>query len=158
MECEFRSILGCSCWVPFYLCGFPRPLARYWPLAYLFDGWLYDTILVRSVTEGQAARAQGMRPFSGYVFTGKDVTTSLMNPQDHVEHAGLDPRRGVQNVPLDSGCVIKNLQLYKQKRYLQPLFQGSYFSPKHSSIRHNQRDKNNNNLPLLVLKYKLVLI
>lgn len=27
--CEFRSILGCSQWVQFYLCGFPRLLARY---------------------------------------------------------------------------------------------------------------------------------
>lgn len=82
-SCELRSILGCSC----HLCGSPRLPARSWPLARLFDGWLYDTILVRSVTEGQAARAQAVRPFSGYFFTAQDVRTSLVNPHGHVEHA-----------------------------------------------------------------------
>lgn len=101
---------------------------------------------------GPGCPCPGYETFLRVCLYRKRRHNSLMNPQDHVEHAGLDPKRGVQNVPLDSGCVIKNLQLYKQKRYLQPLFQGSYFSPKHSSIRHNQKDKNNNNLPLLVLK------
>ncbi len=75
-ECEFKSILGCSCRVQFYLCGFPRP-AHYWPLAYLFDGWLYDSISVQSVTEGRAARAQGTGPFPGYVFTGKHASARV---------------------------------------------------------------------------------
>lgn len=79
VECEFRSILGCSHWVQFYLCGFPRLLARYWPLTYLFDGWLYDTILVQSVTEGQASPAPGMWPFSGYVLSGKDASAWEFN-------------------------------------------------------------------------------
>lgn len=68
---EYKSILGFSHWVQLYLCGFPWMTTCYWPLAYLFDGWLYDTILVWSVTEGSG---QGMWPFSGYDLSGKDVS------------------------------------------------------------------------------------
>lgn len=73
-ECEFRSILGCS------RCGSPRLPARYWPLAYLylFDGWLYDTILVRSVTEGRAARVWDLS--LGTYVRKRCVRTSLINP------------------------------------------------------------------------------
>ena len=78
----------------YHLCASPWLLAPAWPLACLFDGWLYDTILVGSVTEGLAARAQAMRPFAGYIVTRKDVRRSLMNPHNHVEHAELGGEMG----------------------------------------------------------------
>ena len=73
----------------------PLLLARYWPLAYLLDWWLYDTILVESVTEGQAARARVCDLSLDMSCQEKmRQDESLMNQQEHVGHAKLSKGGG----------------------------------------------------------------